>query len=335
MPARSLPNVRPRLPDAEDDVELESSDGQGDDVEDASGTEEADDTDLSEIEDSGDDGSEDGGHVANVIGNVSFGALKEAQDAISKKRKRGSETTQEQDVKLEALRERLRQIKKQKAKPAHTASPRLPPSQDASHSDGAPGHEDGESDSDSAPSEEGAHKSRTSKHAPAAQSSKYQVTRKRQVVEVPKRVVRDPRFDPLHQASAHPGNIAKAYGFIKEYQQSEIDELKAAVKKTKDEDEKQILRRKITSMENKLKADAAKEREQEVLRRHRKEERERVQQGKTPFYLKQKDIKERALVEKFKSMKGKEREKLIERRQKKEGQKEKRRMPRARRMETG
>jgi ribosomal RNA-processing protein 36 len=69
-----------------------------------------------------------------------------------------------------------------------------------------------------------------------------------------------------------------------------------------------------------------------VIRQHRREERLKVGQGKTPYYLKEKEIKERALVEKYKGLKSKERERLMERRQRKEGQKEKKRMPNARRM---
>ena len=104
------------------------------------------------------------------------------------------------------------------------------------------------------------------------------------------------------------------------------------MKKSKSEDDKIALRRKINSMENKLKAKAAREREQDVVRAHRKEEREKVQQGKTPYHLKKKEIKERALVEKFKGMKGKEREKVMDKKRLRESQKEKKRMPGARRV---
>ena len=124
----------------------------------------------------------------------------------------------------------------------------------------------------------------------------------------------------------------KAYSFLYDYQKTEIDELKTAAKATADEDEKALLRRKVNSMENRLKAKAGKEREQEVLRAHRREEKGRVEQGKTPYFLKKKEVKERALVEKFKGMKGKEREKIVEKRRKKEAQREIKRMPGNRRV---
>lgn len=287
----------------------------------------------SEAED-GSAGEEDGEEAQQQISRTSFGALKQAHDVLSKKRKRGSDTNENQEEKLAALRSRLKDLRSKpenaptKAGDRRSDRPRTSSKVDQNEDD------EGE-DSDSAPSEEGApSKSRTSKHAPANQSSKYQVTRKRNVIDVPKRTYRDPRFDAMY---AQPGNLQdkseKAYSFLDDYQKSEIKELKAAIKATKNEDEKETLRRKMVSMENRLKSKAAKERERDVVRKHRREEREKVDQGKQPYYLKQKDIKQKALEEKFKGMKAKEREKLMERRRKKEGQKEKKMMPRARRVE--
>ncbi|KAI5367712.1 Putative rRNA biogenesis protein RRP36 [Septoria linicola] len=271
------------------------------------------------------------------ISSISFGALKEAHDAISRKRKRGSDTNADQEDKLAALRDRLRQIKEQKASTATAQSAVSGRSDSSKRLNRSQGDSDVGSDSgsDSGPSEAGApSRSRTSKHAPTAQSTRYQVSRKRQVVDVPKRNVRDPRFDAFQQ-HAHSGTSDKAYSFLQDYQRDEIKELRAEIKRTKNEEDKDVLRRKVNSMENRLKAKAAKDREQEVLRRHRKEERAKVEGGKTPYYLKQKEIKEQALVEKFKGMKSKDRQKLIDKRQKKESQKEKKRMPDARRMATG
>lgn len=268
------------------------------------------------------------------INNVSFGALKQAQDALSRKRKRNDESTLAQEDKLEALRKRLRQLKGQKAdksKPGRSdqkISQRAPTSKSTvSEANGG----DDDSDSDSAPSEEGAPKTR-SKHMPAARSSRHPVTRKRQVIDVPTLRTRDPRFDALHQQASHPGKADKAYSFLRDYQADEISQLKAALKATKDSDDKEKLKRKIGSMENRIRAKDAEERKQAVLRQHRREEKSKVEQGKTPYYLKKSELKERTLVEKYRGMKGKEREKAIEKKRKKEGQKEKRRMPEARRM---
>ncbi|KAK5730122.1 rRNA biogenesis protein rrp36 [Elasticomyces elasticus] len=278
----------------------------------------------SEVEDEEDE------DVQAKISNISFGALKQAQDAVgSRKRKRDSDDSPAaaDDDKLEALRKRLRQIKEQKGSLPVNSKPR---DDDAEDSDG--------SDSDSAPSEEGGNKkSRTSKHAPASQTTKHQVTRKRTVISYPKLVTRDPRFDNIPfqaPSTAHAPNDAsdKAYAFLRDYQKDEVGELRAALRKTKDEDEKELLRRKINSMENRLKTHAAKEREQAVRAEHRKEEKGRVLEGKKPYFLKDKEVKERALVKKFEGMKGREREKIVAKRALKESQKEKRAMPRDRRL---
>ena len=73
-------------------------------------------------------------------------------------------------------------------------------------------------------------------------------------------------------------------------------ELKIAIRKTKDPDAKERLKRALLSMESRKKAQEMKEQQQEVLRKHRKEEREKVEKGKKPFYLKKGEQKKRALV---------------------------------------
>ena len=115
-----------------------------------------------------------------------------------------------QDAKLEALRQRLRQLRERKAdkpdgkskqeRPAHARVTAQADVQDEDH-----GEDQSDSDSD-APSEEAAPTSRGSKHAPMSQSTKNQVTRKRQVIDLPNRKIRDPRFDALHSSAAHPGD---------------------------------------------------------------------------------------------------------------------------------
>ncbi|KAF2478567.1 hypothetical protein BDY17DRAFT_305422 [Neohortaea acidophila] len=352
-PARLLgKNVRPLPSSAYHEDEIVADD---EDLEDFHSDEDAseNDEDASDLaSEAGSDGdqpkaqdAEDSGEegVQEQLNNVSFAALLQAKEALSKKRKRNSDTTADHEAKLGALRDRLQSIKSNKAAMENRQAPEdrlskagkpLPRSRSQNGLAPASDEEEDDADSDSAPSEIEAapSKSRTSKHAPAAQTSRRQVTRRRTVIDVPKRSYRDPRFDALHQGAIHPGNADKAYSFLRDYQKSEIAELKAAVKQARTEEDKEALKRKAISMENRLKAKEAKEREQEVLRRHRHEEKEKVEQGKKPYFPKKKELKEKALVEKFEGMKSKDRQRLIERRRKKEGQKEKKRMPQARRM---
>ncbi len=119
--------------------------------------------------------------------------------------------------------------------------------------------------------------------------------------------------------------------FLDEYRESEILDLKNAIRRTKHADEKEHLKRDLLVMESRRKAHLAKDKEQEVLRKHRKKEKELIQQGKKPFYLKKGEQKKMALVERFEGMKGKQADKVIERRRKKKAAKERKGMPEKRR----
>lgn len=232
----------------------------------------------------------DDDQVKAQMSRVSFGALAKAQDVLSKssdrKRKRGDDTSKSQEDKLEALRERLRQIKAEKlasgaqpSKKAKTSSKsKAKPVQSDSGDDDASDSEG--SDSDAAPH------ARSSKHAPAVQSSKRMVSRKRQVVEVKKPVFRDPRFDNVSGPRPDEYVVDKRYSFLNDYRASEISELRNTIKKTKNEDEKERLKKKLLSMESQQKARENKEKLKEVSREHKKKEKELVKEGKKPFFLK-------------------------------------------------
>ena len=198
----------------------------------------------------------------------------------------------QQEDKLQALRERLKELKAKKSKSASATKPsRKTKTSATGHKASGNDTEEGQdedhdlsSDSDSN-SEQPAH-ARSSKHAPATQSSKRAVTRKRTVVEVKKPVARDPRYDPLTGPRPDEAVLKKRYSFLNDYKSSEMTELRGIIKKTKNEAEKEALKRKLLSMESQQKAQAGKEKQQEIVREHRKKERELVKQGKTPFFLK-------------------------------------------------
>lgn len=108
-------------------------------------------------------------------------------------------------------------------------------------------------------------------------------------------------------------------------------DLRASIRKTKDLEAKEKLKRALLTMESRKKAQERKDQEQEVLKRHRKEEKEKIERGKKPFYLKKADQKKLALVERFEGMKGKQVDKVIERRRRKQSTKERKAMPDERR----
>ncbi|KAH8683058.1 hypothetical protein BGZ60DRAFT_399279 [Tricladium varicosporioides] len=172
--------------------------------------------------------------------------------------------------------------------------------------------------------------SRASKHAPTELSSKKAVSRKREVVPIHKLQARDPRFEPTN-SSVDNGKIRKLYGFLDDYREDEMRELKTKIKNVKDEDEKEMLKRRLLSMEERKRAQERKDRHQAVLDRHRKEEKELVKQGKQPFYLKKTEQKKRVLLDQYGDLKGKQLDRVIERRRKKVEGKEKKNMPWTRR----
>lgn len=110
-----------------------------------------------------------------------------------------------------------------------------------------------------------------------------------------------------------------------------MSELKTAIRKTKDTEAKEKLKRAFLSMESRKKAQERKDQEQEVLRKHRREEKEKIEKGKKPFYLKDSERKKLALEERFRGMKGKQADRVIERRRKKMAQRDRRGMPEERR----
>ena len=167
---------------------------------------------------------------------------------------------------------------------------------------------------------------RSSKHAPTEISSKKAVSRKREVIPVPKREYRDPRFEPT-TGIVDQSRVYKAYSFLDDYREDEMKELKNAIKAAKDEDSKERLKKALISMESKKKAQIRKNKEQEILDKHRKEEKEAVKQGKKPFYLKKAERKKRVLLDQYGELKGKQLDRVIERRRKKIEGKDKKRMP--------
>lgn len=161
-------------------------------------------------------------------------------------------------------------------------------------------------------------------------SSKKPVSRRRTIVEIPKREARDPRFGPLG-AAADESKTRKAYAFLDQYRDDEMKQLRVAMKKTKDPAAKEELQRQLRSMESRKKTQERKDREKAIIEDHRKQEKELIKQGKKPFYLKKAEQKKRLLMDQYSNMSKRQVDKLIERRRKKASGKEKKSLPLVRR----
>ncbi|PHH80312.1 hypothetical protein CDD82_1840 [Ophiocordyceps australis] len=168
---------------------------------------------------------------------------------------------------------------------------------------------------------------RSSKHAPQEITSKKPVSRRRDLPSTSVRAKpRDPRFDPLVNQSYDEAKARRAYAFLDEYRDSEVAELRAQAKRTKDPDAKEKIKRHIMSLESKKRAQQRKEDELRLLADHRRQEKELVAQGKKPFYLKRSEQKKQLLTKRYESMTKSQVDRAIERKRKKVAGQEKKEM---------
>ncbi|KAJ3280092.1 hypothetical protein HK104_000911 [Borealophlyctis nickersoniae] len=171
---------------------------------------------------------------------------------------------------------------------------------------------------------------RKDKNMPVEVTSKKTVGRFRAVVELPQKKVRDPRFDPL-AGKLNEDIFKRSYGFLRDYEASEIELLKKQIEKERDEGEKERLRRALTSMTSRKYTRERKEQRASIVRDWKKKQAERVKEGKAPRYLKNSDIKKLELVERYQALGEKGVEKVLEKKRKKNAAKEHRHVPYKRR----
>ncbi|KAJ3322886.1 hypothetical protein HDV06_002545 [Boothiomyces sp. JEL0866] len=173
---------------------------------------------------------------------------------------------------------------------------------------------------------------RADKNMPVEITSKKPVSRKRTIVEVslaPK--FRDPRFEPL-AGKLNEGLFKRSYGFIREYQESELEMLKNDIQKEKDPERKEELKKTLSRLTSKINAQKLKDKQEQTKREYKKKEQALVKDGKTPYFLKKSELKKKELIDKYKSIgKGANLEKVLEKRRKKNAAKEHTKIPTSRR----
>ncbi|THG21017.1 hypothetical protein TEA_026631 [Camellia sinensis var. sinensis] len=144
---------------------------------------------------------------------------------------------------------------------------------------------------------------RANKNRPMEVSAKKPVSRFREVIQVPKKVVRDPRFESLCGNFDEDG-FKKRYNFLYENKlPAEREELKKSMKKSSDPAVIDELKNRISWIDKQIKSTATKRTDKDILSEHKKKEREATKQGKRPFYLKQSEIRKQRLVEKYEELK--------------------------------
>ncbi|KAG1467369.1 hypothetical protein G6F56_004452 [Rhizopus delemar] len=167
---------------------------------------------------------------------------------------------------------------------------------------------------------------RENKHRPMEMSSKKAVGRFRSVVPLQAEKRRDPRFDKL-SGNFNQDLYEKSYGFLKEYNKSEMEMLKDRIKKERDTDTQENLKMMLTRMVSAEKTDEDKKRKQNLIRERKKQEAELVKQGKKPFFLKNSEKRKLELMDRYQKMGDKAVDRVLEKRRKKNTTKDRKRLP--------
>ncbi|KAK6908487.1 hypothetical protein I203_102489 [Kwoniella mangroviensis CBS 8507] len=311
----------------DDQGEQFGSDGEEEEEEEGTGRWEADDWDENDGDNSDSEGSSqnesDGDEddeedmqlkrLQNDLTSLPLSTLAKAQKSLSpsaKQRSSSSSSTSSKEDKLLAIKARLAQLQKGKGKavavdPYSGSSTRQ---EDDGASDG-----DSDSDSDSGP-EQGSTK-RGHKHAPTAMSTKKQVSRNRQVVDVHKPQRRDPRFSSVSAGNLDAHLHSASYSFLPSILKEELSSLKTALaqaqkiertcpwaEKAARTAEREKIELDLGRVRTRLVKSQNEERERNVLARMKKEEREKREQGKGAWFMKKSEKRDLLLKSKFESL---------------------------------
>eukprot|EP01133_Synstelium_polycarpum_P014177 gene14177-16713_t len=141
-------------------------------------------------------------------------------------------------------------------------------------------------------------------HSPQEVSAKIPVGRFKQVVAINKKAVRDPRFDNLG-GKFDERFFRSQYGFLDEIIRRDIDRMTEKLKATEDDDEYYRLDKELQSLKSKLHAQEIRDKQRKMKEEWEEQEVEKVRQGKKPFYLTKKSLKDIEIAQQYKHLKSK------------------------------
>ena len=171
---------------------------------------------------------------------------------------------------------------------------------------------------------------RENKNAPAVMKSNRPVRRLRIDANNSARKFRDPRFVE-GSGTLDEDRFHQNYAFLDKYQEDEVNELTRAMKKSKNPTVKDKIKTELQAKKQEMTERRRSMKVKARLQTVRAEEREKVKNGKTPFFLKRSAKKQIALEERFDELKkdGKLNAFLMKKR-KRNSNKEHKKMPRRR-----
>ncbi|KAG9472827.1 hypothetical protein GDO78_016756 [Eleutherodactylus coqui] len=165
------------------------------------------------------------------------------------------------------------------------------------------------------------------KNRPLEMSSKKTVPFLRKVLPAKKRMRRDPRFDDL-SGEFKPEVFDKTYSFLDDIKKKEKMVLEKQLQKARDPARREQLDQLLRRMNQQEEAAKRRQRLQEKQGEFKKQQRERAQQGKKPFYLKKGDFRKLELADKYQELKKKGKvEKFLSKKRKRNSVKDRRRLP--------
>lgn len=245
---------------------------------------------------------------------ISFGALKAAQQQLEREDGKGRKPQGGNTGTLYSDRQNRRNIRSENDDTDSYASDRLGASSDEDSSD-----EDNFDESLSRKKLDG--KKKKSKHAPSEASAKKPVPKIRDIEGLQlRKASRDIRFDPA-LGKADPHKIRKDYAFLDEYRQRELDEMQNLLKSEKHlspRDRAEIERR-HQALKSKMETLRHRDLEHQVEAEYKRQQFANLKAGKqsSPYFLKRSEKRKLIQKAKFDQMKPRQREKIMERRRKK------------------
>ena len=168
---------------------------------------------------------------------------------------------------------------------------------------------------------------KSKKSEPEERSSKDRKFQPRKVVDIKRRVKRDPRFDDL-SGKYNETLFEKSYGFLNDIRNDELSSVKKQLKKTKNVEKKADLHKLLKRMEQQKSLQETTQQQKEKKHARKSEQLGLIKTGRKVFHLKKSDQKKIELAEKFKMLKDTGKfEKYMSKKNKRNASKEKRNLP--------
>ncbi|KAI4498899.1 hypothetical protein M0802_006074 [Mischocyttarus mexicanus] len=143
---------------------------------------------------------------------------------------------------------------------------------------------------------------REDKNRPREMSTKKQVSRFREVIQVKKNRPRDPRFDSLC-GDFNEKAFQNAYSFINEIKMNNLETLKNELKETDDPKEIKKIKYLIQRLENQIREQKRTQMKKEKEIQEKKEIMDAIKSGQKPTFKKKSDRKVLDLISKYEELK--------------------------------